>query len=86
MGASITIDCYANRVNTLAMDTLQTRCHTGQPRSSADTDQSFTQALTALALLSSCYIVRTYSVYFGMVGLLKKHSELAKSDSLKDYI
>ena len=57
MGASITIDCYANRVNTLAMDTLQTRCHTGQPRSSADTDQSFTQALTALALLSSCYIV-----------------------------
>ena len=29
---------------------------------------------------------RTYSVYFGMVGLLKKHSELAKSDSLKDYI
>ena len=84
MGASITIDCYANRVNTLAMDTLQTRCHTGQPRSSADTDQSFTQALTGASQL--LLHRRTYSVYFGMVGLLKKHSELAKSDSLEDYI
>ena len=82
MGASITIDCYANRVNTLAMDTLQTRC-TGQPRSSADTDPRFTQALGWLSveLLSACYHCGTYPVYFGMVGLLKKHSELAKSDS-----
>ena len=58
MGASITIDCYANRVNTYTLALVHSR-HAGQRGSSADRDP----------------------VYFGMVGLLKKQSELPKSDS-----
>ena len=83
MGASITIDCYANRVNTLAMDTLQTHWPAQIQRGHRPEFYSGSHCTGASQLLLHR---RTYSVYFGMVGLLKKHSELAKSDSLKDYI